>query len=101
MNSWNKCQEFPISKLWRGSRVPLLNFDRHPRSQDPEAPRPGVLVLFLHHASQILPNLRFKYYFFEIEITKSTWSLSIEFYEVSYQFESEIVAEKTTSILIA
>ena len=61
-NSLKKDQGVRLFKLWRGSRVPLLNFDRHPgpRSQGPEVPRPRVLVSLSHYAGQILPILRFK-----------------------------------------
>ena len=52
-NSLKKDQGVRLFKLWRGSRVPLLNFDRH---QGPEVPRPRVLVSLSHHAGQILPS---------------------------------------------
>ena len=36
--------------IFRGVRIPLLNFERGRRSQGLEVPGPGVLVPLLHHA---------------------------------------------------
>ena len=53
----------PTFKLLKGgSRVPLLNLEGVPGPEvaDPEVPRPGVLVLLLHHALPLvhLPSLQ-------------------------------------------
>ena len=62
-NSLQKDEEVPLLNFeggpgvplsnFRGSQVPLSNFEVCPRSQVPGSYGPGVLVLLLHHARSV------------------------------------------------